>query len=72
MSAKNFARVSLSGLCGITKGFCRAKFWVKFPFWRGAVRGEVFGEVSGEVFGEVFGFVFLGHSELTLMAVLVL
>ena len=44
-------------------GFCRAKFWAKFPFWRGAVRGEVFREVCREVFHEVFGLVLLGHSE---------
>ena len=45
---------------GLAKGFCRAKFWVKFPFWRGVVRGEVFGEVWREVFGEVFGACFAG------------
>ena len=44
-------------------GFCRAKFWAKFPFWRGAVWGEVFREVCREVFHEVFGLVLLGHSE---------
>ena len=47
----------------LAKGFCRAKFWAKFPFWRGAVRGEVFREVGREVFHEVFGVVLLGHSE---------
>ena len=47
----------------LAKGFCRAKFWAKFPFWRGAVRGEVFREVCREVFHEVFGLVLLGHSE---------
>ena len=45
----------------LAKGFCRAKFWAKFPFWRGDVQGEVFGEVCGEVFHEVFGLVLLGH-----------
>ena len=39
----------------LAKGFCRAKFWAKFPFWRGAVRDEVFREVCGEVFHEVSG-----------------
>ena len=48
---------------GAPMGFCRAKFWAKFPFWRGAVRGEVFREVCREVFHEVFGLVLLGHSE---------
>ena len=52
------ARLKLSA-----KGFCRAKFWAKFPFWRGAVRGEVFREVCREVLHEVFGLVLLGHSE---------
>ena len=47
----------------LAMGFCRAKFWAKFPFWRGAVRGEVFREVCREVFHEVFGLVLLGHSE---------
>ena len=47
----------------LAKGFCRTKFWAKFPFWRGAVRGEVFREVCREVFHEVFGLVLLGHSE---------
>ena len=41
------------------KGFCRAKFWANFAFWRGAVFGEVWGDVSGEV----FGLGLLGHSE---------
>ena len=51
-------------LLSLAKGFCRAKFWAKFPFWRGgAVRGEVFREVCREVFHEVFGLVLLGHSE---------
>ena len=36
---------------GKMKGFCRAKFWAKFAFWREAVQGEVFGEVWGDVFG---------------------
>ena len=51
--------------CGLllAMGFCRAKFWAKFPFWKGAVRGEVFREVCREVFHEVFGLVLLGHSE---------
>ena len=40
--------------------FCRAKFWAKFPFWRGAVWGEVFGEACGEVFHEGFGLVCCG------------
>ena len=48
---------------GLAKGFCRAKFRAKFPFWRGAVRGEVFREVCREMFHEVFGLVCLGHSE---------
>ena len=47
----------------LAKGFCRAKFWAKFPFWRGAVQGEVFAEVFREVFHEVSGLVLLGHSE---------
>ena len=47
----------------LAKAPCRAKFWAKFPFWRGVVRGEVFGEVYREVFHEVFGLVLLGHSE---------
>ena len=47
----------------LAMGFCRAKFWAKFPFWRGAVRGEVFREVCREVFHEVFGLVLPGHSE---------
>ena len=47
----------------LAKAPCRAKFWAKFPFWRGAVRGEVFGEVCHEVFHEVLGLVLLGHSE---------
>ena len=44
----------------LAKGFCRAKFWAKFVFWRGAVQGEVSGEVWDEVFGKVFGLVLLG------------
>ena len=52
-----------SDLQNLAKGFCRAKFWAKFPFWRGEVRGEVFREVCREVFHEVFGLVLLGHSE---------
>ena len=47
----------------LARGFCRTKFWAKFPFWRGAVRGEVFCEVCREVFHEIFGLVLLGHSE---------
>ena len=43
----------------LAKGFCRAKFWAKFPFQRGAVRGEVL----HEVFHEVFGLVLVGYSE---------
>ena len=45
--------------------FLQSEVWVKFPFWRGAVRTEVFGEVCGEVFGEVSGLVLLAHSEQT-------
>ena len=56
------ARKSLTNQT-LAEGFCGAKFWTKFPFWRGAVRGEVFREVCGEVFHEVFGLVLLGHSE---------
>ena len=48
--------------CGVMSP-CRANFWAKFPFWRGAVRGEVLGEVCREVFHEVFGLVLLKHSE---------
>ena len=47
----------------LAKGFCRAKFWARFPFWRREVRGEVFREVCREVFHEVFGLVLLGHAE---------
>ena len=47
----------------LAKGLCRAKFWAKFAFWKGAVWGGVFGEVCGEAFGGVFGLVLLGHSE---------
>ena len=32
----------------LAKGFCRAKFWVKFPFWRGSVRGEVFAKFAAK------------------------
>ena len=49
------------GLLGLASGFCRARFWAKFAFWRGTVRDEVFGEVWGEAFGEVFVLVLLGH-----------
>ena len=56
------SRLRNAGLL-LAKRFCRAKFWAKFPFWRGAVRGEVFREVCGEVFHEVFGLVLLGHSD---------
>ena len=35
----------------LAKGFCCAKFWVKFAFWRGAVRGEVLGEVGAKFSG---------------------
>ena len=42
----------------------RAKFWVRFSFWRRAVRGEVVGEVWGEVFDEVFGLVLLGPRDI--------
>ena len=54
---------TLSATLSLAKGCCRAKFWAKFPFWRGAVRGEVCREVCREVFHEVFGLVLLGHSE---------
>ena len=54
---------TLSLAIDLAKGFCRAKFWAKFTFWRGAVRSKVFGEVWADVFGEVFGLVLLGHSE---------
>ena len=27
---------------GSAKGFCRAKFWAKFPFWRGGSSGRSF------------------------------
>ena len=43
---------------GLAKGFCKAKFWAKFPLWRG-VRGEIF----AEVFCKVFGLILLRHSE---------
>ena len=45
----------------LAQGFCRAKFWAKFLFWRGAVQGEVFREVCGEVFHEVFRLCFGGE-----------
>ena len=46
----------------LAKGFCRAKFWAKFAFWR-VVWGEVLGRVFGEAFGEVFGLDLLGQSD---------
>ena len=34
----------------LAKGFCRAKFWVKFPFWRGQFGAKFFAKFAAKFF----------------------
>ena len=52
--------VAFFGCFVLAKVFCRAKFWAKFPFWRGAVRGEVFSRSLPRSFSRSFRPCFAG------------
>ena len=34
----------------LAKVFCRAKFWAKFPFWRGQFGAKFFAKFAGKFF----------------------